>query len=112
MMPGLIVLTRAPRFPHRTSSAITAANSPSWTAGTRAGGVLDLVGLQHRQGEQLIGRRRRESRVLVSGQGTQPVPGLGRDHYTGTALGDDFPELLEHDSGAVQIHRQEVAGDA
>ena len=33
MMPGLIVLTRAPRLPHRTASAITRSEFPrleSW----------------------------------------------------------------------------------
>src|SRR5215212_1558431 len=112
MMPGLIVLTRAPRLPHRTASAITAANSPSWTAGTRAGGVLDLVGLQHRQGEQLIGRRRRESRVLVSGQGTQPVPGLGRDHYTGTPWATTSPNSSSTTAVPHRSTARKVASDA
>ncbi len=31
------------------------------------------------------------------------MPGLRRDDHAGPALGDDLPEFLEDESGAVQI---------
>jgi hypothetical protein len=78
MMPGLMVLTRAP-----------------------------LVGPQHRQGQELFGRRHRERGVLGGGQGAEAVPGLGGDDDPGAAAGDDVAELLQQHGGAVQVHGQD-----
>ena len=48
-------------------------------------GVGHLVGLEHRQGQQLLGRRRRQGGVLLGGQGAQTVPGLRGDDDPGAA---------------------------
>jgi hypothetical protein len=61
--------------------------------GRRAGNPY-LVRLKHWERQQLVGRGRRQSRVLVACQGTQAVAGLRRDDDTSAAAGDDVPELL------------------
>jgi hypothetical protein len=56
MMPGLMVLTRAPRLPHRTASAITRSELP--TLGQLVGmeAVGHLVGLRVKRVDLLHGR--------------------------------------------------------
>ena len=65
--------------------------------------VGHLVRLQHRQGQELVGRCRRQRGVLLGGEGAEAMAGLRRDDDPGAALGDDVAELLEHDCGAVQV---------
>ena len=81
----------------------------------RVQGVCHLVGLKHRQRQQLVGWCRRESGVLLGGQGPQAVPGLRRDDHPGAAACDDVPELLEQHCGSVEVHvedrlRRRLAG--
>lgn len=68
MMPGLIVLTRAPRFPQRTACAITRNEFPSFEFGKREGSPLS--GLTEASGGR--GARRRVSlhkeRILFGGK--------------------------------------------
>ena len=103
MIPGLIVLIRAPalgpadRFGHDPQRV---ASLGELVGVQRVG---DLVGLQHRQREQLLGRCGRQRGVLLGGEGAEPVPGLGGDDDAGAAGGDDVAELLEDHRGAVQV---------
>ena len=70
-------------------------------------GVCHLIGLKHRERQQLVGRRRRESSVLLGGQGPQAIPGLRCDDQPGAAACDDLPELLEQHRGCVQIQTED-----
>ena len=69
--------------------------------------VRHLVGLEHRERQQLVGRGRRQRGVLLGGEGAESVPGLRRDDHAGAAARDDVSELLEHERGAVQVDRED-----
>ncbi len=101
MMPGLIVLIRAPRLPHRTASAITRSEFAAFGQLVGVQGVGHLIGREHREREQLVGRCRRERGVLFGGQRAETVPGLRRDDDAGAASCDDVPELFEQHRGSV-----------
>ena len=107
MMPGLIVLTRAPRLPQRTASAITRSEFPRLASLVGVERIGHLVGLEHRKSEQLVGGCRRQRLVLLGGQRRQAMPGLRCDDDAGTAARDDIAELLEHQRGAIQIDRED-----
>jgi hypothetical protein len=65
MMPGLIVLTRAPHLPHRTASAITRSAFARFDDCRHGAGPGHL---EHWESEHLIGRRLGKSHVLLARQ--------------------------------------------
>jgi hypothetical protein len=75
MMPGLIVLTRAPRLPQRTASAHHAQRVAALGELVCVQRVHHLVGLEERKVEQLLHGRRRQRVVLLDGERRQTVPG-------------------------------------
>ena len=77
IIPGLIVLSRAPRLAHRTASAITRNEFP-----------------------------RLESLVLLGRQRREPVTRLRRDNNARAAAPDDVAELFEHERSAIQVNSQ------
>jgi len=68
MIPGLIVLSLAPRLPHLTASAITRSEFARFSKLVGVEGIFHLIRLEHGEGEQLVSGRRRESLVLLGGQ--------------------------------------------
>lgn len=75
MMAGLIELTRAPRSPQRTASAITRSTLPASKADRHAAG-LRLRRAEGRQVEQRVRRRRRERTILLRRQRAEPMSGV------------------------------------
>ena len=65
--------------------------------------VLHLIGLKHREFEQLFNRRRCERRILLGREWRQAVPGLGRDHDASAAARDDIAKFFQHQRRSVEI---------
>lgn len=76
----------------------------------RAKWICHLIGLKHREGEQLIGGRGREQPVLLGAQRREAMAGLQGDDDAGAAAGDNVSELFQHQRGAVEIDLQDGAG--
>ena len=64
--------------------------------------VMD-VGLQERQGGQLVSRGCGQRLVLLGGQRRDHVPGLAGDDDAGPAGGDDLAELLQDEGHADEV---------
>jgi hypothetical protein len=107
MIPGLIVLIRAPHLPHRTALGHHAQRVRALGQLVRVQGVCHLIGRKQRQRQQLVGRRRRQSSVLLGSQRPETMPGLRRDDHPGTAACDDLSELLEQHRGSVEVHTED-----
>jgi hypothetical protein len=69
--------------------------------------VGDLVALEHRELEQVVGRSGCQCRILLGRQRGETVPGLRCDNDPCAAPSDHPGELLEHDGGPVQIDRKD-----
>jgi len=100
MMPGLIVLIRAPRLPQRTVGHHR-QRVPALRELVGVERVCDLVGLEHGELQQLVGWGGRQCGVLVGAEGAEPVPGLRCDNHRGVPSCDDVSELLKHERGSV-----------
>jgi hypothetical protein len=104
MMPGLIVLTRAPRLPQRTASAITRSEFPRFEILIRLKRIGHFVELKEGKIEQLFDRCRGQRLVLFDGERGKAMPGLGCDDDASPTARDDVAELFQHECCAIQIH--------
>jgi hypothetical protein len=70
-------------------------------------GVGHLVGCEHGQPEQFLGRRRGTGGVLFGGQCAETVSGLWGDDDPGAAARDDVAEFLEYQGCSVEVHGED-----
>jgi site-specific recombinase XerC len=106
MMPGLMVLMRAPRSAHRTASAMMQSVAAlGELVGVEC--VGDEVALEHGELQQVVGRNSCQRRVLLGRQSAEAMPGLGCDHDACAAASDHLAELLEQNRRSVQINRKD-----
>ena len=101
MMPGLMVLTRAQRLPHRTASAITLSEFPRFGDLVSMERIRHLVWLEHWKSEQLVGWRGRKRLVLLRSERWETVPRLRGDYDACSAVGNDVSELLKYECGTI-----------
>ena len=106
MIPGLIVLIRAPRFPQRTASAMTRS------AFARFERIVHLIRLQHLKPEQVVRPCHCQGSVLLRSQRWKAVPGLRRDDNARSTTSDGVAEFLQHKGCTVEVHLQYDGGDA
>jgi hypothetical protein len=105
-----MVFTRAPRSAQRNSFGLHPQRVRPLGELIREQGVGDLVGLDHREPEQLVGRCGGERGVLLGCERREAVARLGGDDHTGAAGGDNGAEPFEDECGAVEIDGEDRGG--
>ena len=107
MMPGLIVLTRAPRFapPHRLGH--NPQRIPALGELVSVEGVLHLVRLKHRESAAIRPRALSRGPRFAPRSARPSDARTGCDDDAGAAASDDVAELLEHERGAIEIDRED-----
>ena len=101
MMPGLIVLTRAPRLPQRTASAITRSEFPRFEI-WYARRIRHLVRLKEGKTKQLFHGCRGQRLILFDAERGKAMAGLRGDDDTSATARDDAAELFQHERRAIQ----------